>query len=444
MNIEALAYRRRVADLYTGSSLGNLATFARLDEKTDLLGLWSALDNQFYVGQWDVEVFADGIRAVPSETTFRPESQSTILEAPGVRAEKLFFLPLTEFRPDELPATYLQTGIYRISMTNNRAVPVELVVKHTIVFPAVRTLKFTKQPDEDQFTKLFGVEQAGNTFTAITRDRRSEVRVFGSEEACETASSDERSLEVSYRFSLKGGEMKTMPFVMAYSPAGADAARDIFVRTFAIRKGDGHESTHLPDATQNVFENSREVLETILERSRIVCPDPVINRGMQWAKVNTLRVEHQFRAGAGFTNDPPQDIVVIRDLAWFVMGADYFTPLFSRALIEFAERHAYHEGGKLTEFLHANEERPAQHDYRLNINDDTPLFVYALYHHALVSGNGKLLSRLYPLMKKASDWIIAQVYDGLVSFFLFSVASMARTPSVLSLSTAQPWHSFCP
>ena len=135
MHTEALTYRRRVADLYTGSSLGNLVTFARLDEKSDLLGLWSALDNQFYVGQWDIDVFANGVCAVPSDTIFRPESQSTLLEAPGVKAEKMFFLPLKEFLPGSAPAQHLQMGIYHLSVTNNRTSPAELVVTHTIVFP---------------------------------------------------------------------------------------------------------------------------------------------------------------------------------------------------------------------------------------------------------------------------------------------------------------------
>ena len=82
--------------------------------------------------------------------------------------------------------------------------------------------------------------------------------------------------------------------------------------------------------------------------------------------------------------DPPQDIVVIRDLAWYVLGSDYITPEFSHHLLALAERHGFHEDGKLTEFIHANEELPELHDYKPNIIVDTALYVYTLYHYALL------------------------------------------------------------
>ena len=63
-------------------------------------------------------------------------------------------------------------------------------------------------------------------------------------------------------------------------------------------------------------------MDALLSRTLIVSPDPVVNRGMQWSKVTMERVRHRFRAGEAFTNDPPQDIVVMRDLAWYTLGMD--------------------------------------------------------------------------------------------------------------------------
>ncbi|HYQ86263.1 MAG TPA: amylo-alpha-1,6-glucosidase, partial [Bacteroidota bacterium] len=113
-------------------------------------------------------------------------------------------------------------------------------------------------------------------------------------------------------------------------------------------------------------------------------------------------------------NDPPQDIVVIRDLAWYAFGSDYITPEFSANTLSIAERHAFHENGKLTEFIRANEEPAALHDYGLNINDDTPLYVCALFHHALLGNSSYTPESAYPPMKRACDYILSQVEDGLV------------------------------
>ena len=86
-------YTYPVRFLTTGSSLGNRLAFARLDAETHLKGLWSSLDNQYYVGEWRIEVLTDDIPLSTTDTAFRPESQSTFLSAAGVKAEKLFFLP---------------------------------------------------------------------------------------------------------------------------------------------------------------------------------------------------------------------------------------------------------------------------------------------------------------------------------------------------------------
>jgi hypothetical protein len=146
----------------------------------------------------------------------------------------------------------------------------------------------------------------------------------------------------------------------------------------------------------------------------VFTPEPLINRGVQWAKVNMVRVQHRYRIGDGFTNDPPQDIVVIRDLAWYVLGSDYLTPGFSRNLLDLSREFAYHPDGKLTEFIRANEAEPEKHDYKLNINDDTPLYVYALWHHALACADDYTLARAYPLMARACDAILGQMQQGLV------------------------------
>ena len=125
------------------------------------------------------------------------------------------------------------------------------------------------------------------------------------------------------------------------------------------------------------------------------------------------RVEHLYRSGFAFTNDPPQDIVVMRDLAWFVLGSDYVTPQFSHKIIEFALKHGVCKNGKVVEYVHADEVEPKPYDYNLNINDDTPLLIWALYHHSMLCNLNELREN-YDKIKSIAEYILSQLRDDLV------------------------------
>jgi glycogen debranching enzyme len=242
------------------------------------------------------------------------------------------------------------------------------------------------------------IEWRENSFEVCTEGRPGEARVVGSALVPRGHTSTNESLTIEYEVPVRS-EGSVIPFLFAYSPGGIEAARGAYLRC-----GDA-------DA---LLAASSAGYASLLSRSEMLTPDPLINRGIQWAKVNTARVQHAYRAGEAFTNDPPQDIVVVRDVAWYVFGSDYVTPEFSHNMLALAASHAFHPDGKLTEFIHADEEVPELHDYRLNINDDTPLCVIALYHHALICDESDALARAYPLMKRACDYILSQTEDGLV------------------------------
>jgi glycogen debranching enzyme len=384
------SYRYPFASLYTGSSLGNALAFARFTAATDCDGLWSASDNRFYLGLWRVEFERDGMLLPPEETVFNPESQSTIYRTGNVTAQKEFFIPF------DLPAgaadvsQVLKSLHCRLSLCNTEERDAILLIRHRFTFPAVPSAVFTKQPSEEDCDIQVSAASDGNRWIITTQGRPGEVRIVNSELVAAASAADSTRLTAEYRIMLKPGETKVIPFQMAFSSGGVES---IPPETFE---------------TERLLASSRESYRTLLGRTDIRTPDPLINRGLQWAKINTVRVQHLFRSGWGFTNDPPQDIVVIRDLAWYVLGSDYLTPGFSRGLLKLAERHAYHDGGKLTEYIHADEESPEKHDYALNINDDTPLYCYALAHHAAVVCDDMTPHRIYPLMKKACDWILGQ------------------------------------
>jgi len=154
-------------------------------------------------------------------------------------------------------------------------------------------------------------------------------------------------------------------------------------------------------------------LEEVLFRSEVLTPDPVINEGALWSKVNMRRVMSRYPQGLGFTNDPGNYAnIVVRDAAWFSYGSDHFMPSFSRAILDNVRARQY-EDGKLPEFYDAVTGRIE--DDGLNINDDTPLYILAVNHHYRSTGDKEWLTDVYPSVAAAARYIISQIDDrGLV------------------------------
>lgn len=392
-------YRYPVEKLRAGASLGNYLSFAALGADTSLHGLWSARDNQFYVGKWSVEVLSDGRPMQPVETIFTPESQTTRLEGGKLSAERQFFLPYSPDRAWMSPPSVLQSAMFILRITNASSSPADVRLRQTILFPPERTDLFTKQPPREQINKRVAIRRDGDRCFVSTVGREAECRIFGLGKGAEILSADDRGLVTEQSFSVAPGNTMVLTPVVAYSPDGEQAALEVHRKCFDVI---------------GLLNSSIEEYRALLAHTEIVTPEPAINRAIQWAKVNMARVQHRYAAGEGFTNDPPQDIVVIRDLAWYVLGADYLTPDFSKNLIALTECRGFHPSGKLTEYLHASEEAPTLHDYGLNINDDTPLFVIALHHHASGCADEYGPARAYPMMKRACDLILSQRRDGLI------------------------------
>ncbi len=392
-------YRYPVEKLFTGCSLGNYYLFARFDAETNLRGIWCADDNQFFAGDLITDIVADGVPLRAATTDFYPESQQTTYSRHGVSVVKKAFLPyyLEDEADDHREEMHALVCLFRISNTSQRIVSINLL--HRLVVPAVESPLFTKQPPVEILQKRFRYALFDRSCEILTQGAENEARIISSPAGWKDCEFKDLSVFFRHELTLNPGAEETIPLILAVSGDGIEQARRVVQRV---------------ESSPSTSENSAAGYRKLLARSEIVTPDPVINRGLQWAKVNSARVQHRYRIGDAFTNDPPQDIIVIRDLAWFALGSDYLTPSFSRRLLELGARYGFHEGGKLTEYLHANEPVPQKHDYHLNINDDTPLFVYALYHHAAAAGSEDTWKIYYPPMRQAAEWIISQIHDGLV------------------------------
>ena len=197
---------------------------------------------------------------------------------------------------------------------------------------------------------------------------------------------------------LEPGRPQVVSFVAGGFAHGADAA----IKTYAAAAG--HES-----ALQQTIAH----LEDVISRSQVLTPDPLINDGALWSKVNMRRVMGSYPTGTAFTNDPGNTAnVVVRDSAWFVYGNDHFMPEFSRRLLESVGSRQY-PNGKLPEYYDAV--TGAINDDGLNINDDTPLYILAVNHHFRSSGDLQWLRDVYPRVAAAANYIISQIDDrGLV------------------------------
>jgi|GEM_PF-221599 len=190
---------------------------------------------------------------------------------------------------------------------------------------------------------------------------------------------------------LQPGEKVQFAFITAFSHEGEAAARELF------------------DCAWDYERALRKTIKYYTEAARvthIMTPDPLINQGVIWAKVNMLRVMSAFPTGPAFTNDPSRSSAVVgRDAAWFVYGCDHLLPEFSRHLLDaFAQRQE--PNGKILEYYNAvtNEEE----DDGLNINDDTPLFILAVNHHYRETKDDAYLRRMYPAVRRAARYILSQ------------------------------------
>ncbi len=190
---------------------------------------------------------------------------------------------------------------------------------------------------------------------------------------------------------LEPGETDRLAFVLAFTSLGREAAEEQVER---LRDVDG------------VFAATAEHVREELADCQVMTPDPVINEGAFWSKVNMLRVLAHYAEGEAFTNEPGvSSNVVGRDLIWYVYGCDHFRPEVSRRLLSALAACRY-ENGKIPEYYNARTGEVA--DYDLNINDATPLFVLGVNHHVRSTGDFDFLREVYDAVAAASRYILSQ------------------------------------
>jgi len=166
-------------------------------------------------------------------------------------------------------------------------------------------------------------------------------------------------------------------------------------------------------AGDKALEKTSAYYHKYLKQSVLRTPDQDVTRGVFWAKANMLRVQTYAPTGWCFTNDPTRsNNSVGRDTAWMAFGADYLNPEFAHDSLQ-AYFRLQETNGKIVEYYDVRNGRTE--DYGLNVNDNTPLVVIALWHHYNVTGNEAFLRECYPDAIRAMEYMLSQRNeDGLI------------------------------
>lgn len=190
---------------------------------------------------------------------------------------------------------------------------------------------------------------------------------------------------------LKPGAYAEFTVLLSFSTSGRSSAERTYGSCLTARRA---------------LERTKAHYDEILSRAVVVTPDSEVNRGVLWAKANMLRTEVLAQTGWSFVNDPTRsNNSVGRDTAWFAFGADYITPDFARESLLWYATHLK-KNGMVVEYYDIRNGKTA--DYGLNINDNTPLLILALWHHYSTTGDLSFLKKVYSYALKAARYILSQ------------------------------------
>ncbi len=298
---------------------------------------------------------------------------------------------------------------YCVTLTNDGSEPITLAV---YAFAELRG-----KTEHDVVAKY---DSKLNALVAWNQGKPDQVRVFGcadspdSHEVTQDAGKAVSSTcpgPLSGRLAGSSQPLGTLHHSRTLPPGGS--LRLDYLLSF----GSGHAEAvkhyrACPPATE-ALDRTRAHYHDVLKRAVVFTPSEQVNRGVLWAKANMLRILIKAPTGWCFVNDPTRsNNSVGRDTAWFAYGADYIRPDFARESL-LAYVHNQEKDGLILEYYDIRGGKTE--DYGLNINDNTPLLILALWHHYNATGDRGFLEEVYPAAVKAAERILAERNDqGLV------------------------------
>jgi hypothetical protein len=403
--------------LAMGASLGNSALFLHTKgdgtiERIFLNSIGRALVGSVNVryagspedsGSFFPTLFAEGERTLE----IHPAYQRVRFQVGGViDITETTFVPFAQGDPGEdLPVAYVAVDVanhdsarYRMRVTASAMLrggsPADVSSHYDNNVHAL----IARNVGNAGWIRVFGSSEAPTRFGADRDFGRSNDPVREDELDGETSESGDLIGRLQWDLPLAPSQCRRLWFAIGLYAEGEHEA----LQRYAA----------IPDADR-ALDATVAALQNILSSARVLTPDPVINQGALWSKINMRRVMAAYPTGQAFTNDPGTYAnVVIRDAAWFTYGNDHFLPAFSRRLLDNCAQRQY-PSGKMPEYFDAISGKVE--DDGLNINDDTPLYILAVNHHFRSTGDWDWLTKTYPAVSRAAEYIISQVDDrGLV------------------------------
>ena len=189
--------------------------------------------------------------------------------------------------------------------------------------------------------------------------------------------------------------------------------RFYYLLSFGLGHAEAEKNYQACPTADKALEKTRAHYGKALSNAVLLTPNPQVNRGVLWAKANMMRTLVKAQTGWCFVNDPTRsNNSVGRDTSWFAYGGDYLNPAFVReSLLAYVGNQE--DNGKVVEYYDIRNGKTA--DYNLNVNDNTPLLVLALWHHYNTTGDLGFLQQIYPAAVKAVRYLLSQRNDqGLV------------------------------
>lgn len=135
-------------------------------------------------------------------------------------------------------------------------------------------------------------------------------------------------------------------------------------------------------------------------------PSPLLDEAFRYAKDNLARCMRWYSLGWGMSNCPHASTIVVgRDTGWMCFGTDYVAPWFApEALRVFRDRQK--SNGQILEYVEM--ETGKEEDYGLNVADNTPFYVWAVWHHWRMTADEAFRETLLPSVERAAEHLLRE------------------------------------
>lgn len=413
--INGLTYTYEVDRLKIGQSLGNSNCYVTLDSKTDVLddrgsvryGLRESTNQKYYLLAWEVAlVSSGGVRVAPVTTTFAPAYQESELEAGTAKVRKQFFVPFEN--------GYLRSAHFLLDAAHPAAA--EFTVQSRIVFPSGVKVEQADYRDHEYLRAQYpDGSQAilwGSSGIRSLQTRAAQPEVGGAapDPVLTSTPGAGQPPETLVEYDWKPSQTEhQFALSYAYAPGAGDAASQMLLNALFDTSSPAAPGppAHL-ERVRKLLNDSISAIDRYLDATRLWTPDPLIDRGNQWAKINQLRMQQEYKWGSGFSNNPPTDIVVGRDSYWYLSGSSYYAQPWSKLLLGLWFNRGHEPSGEFIEYMTASGYPIFKDDYGLNINDNTPLLMMAAHRYYSLSGDLAFLHDVYPLLLNSANYILSQ------------------------------------